>query len=59
MTGPVFGWDRFVERVLPRVPLGRWGEAGDFGGIAVYLASPAAAYHTGDTIVIDGGYLVF
>ena len=59
MTGSVFGWDRFVERVLPRVPLGRWGEPGDFGGIAVYLASRASAYHTGDTFVIDGGYLVF
>jgi NAD(P)-dependent dehydrogenase (short-subunit alcohol dehydrogenase family) len=59
MTAPVLGWDRFVERVLPRVPLGRWGEPADFGGMAVYLASDASRYHTGDTIVIDGGYQVF
>jgi len=49
----------YVERVLPRIPARRWGEPADFAGIAVYLASDAAAYHTGDTIVIDGGYQVF
>jgi NAD(P)-dependent dehydrogenase (short-subunit alcohol dehydrogenase family) len=49
----------FAEKVLPRVPMRRWGDPADFGGIAVYLASDAAKYHTGDTFVIDGGYLVF
>jgi NAD(P)-dependent dehydrogenase (short-subunit alcohol dehydrogenase family) len=59
MTAPAFGWDRFVEKVLPRVPMRRWGRPDDFGGVAVYLASDAAAYHTGDTFVIDGGYTIF
>jgi NAD(P)-dependent dehydrogenase (short-subunit alcohol dehydrogenase family) len=59
MTERAFHWDRFVERVLPRVPMRRWGVPGDFGAIAVYLASDASAYHTGDTFVIDGGYAVF
>ncbi|HEY1632296.1 MAG TPA: SDR family oxidoreductase [Rhizomicrobium sp.] len=49
----------FTEKVMPRVPMRRWGEPADFGGIAVYLASDASKYHTGDTFVIDGGYLVF
>jgi NAD(P)-dependent dehydrogenase (short-subunit alcohol dehydrogenase family) len=49
----------FTAKVLPRVPMRRWGEPADFGGIAVYLASDASTYHTGDTFVIDGGYLVF
>ena len=49
----------FTEKVLPRVPMRRWGKPEDFGGIAVYLASDAAAYHTGDTFVIDGGYVIF
>ena len=56
---PAFGWDRFVEKVLPRVPQRRWGTPEDFGGIAVYLASPASSYHTGDVITIDGGYAIF
>ncbi len=49
----------FREKVLPRVPMRRWGEPSDFGGIAVYLASDASKYHTGDTFVIDGGYRIF
>ncbi|HYC44392.1 MAG TPA: SDR family NAD(P)-dependent oxidoreductase [Burkholderiales bacterium] len=56
MTADAFAYDKFVEKVLPRVPLRRWGTPEDFGGIAVYLASDASAYHTGDSIVIDGGY---
>ena len=59
MTSAVFGWDRFVDKVLPRVPMRRWGRPDDFGGLAVYLASPASSYHTGDVITIDGGYHSF
>jgi NAD(P)-dependent dehydrogenase (short-subunit alcohol dehydrogenase family) len=59
MTERALHWDRFVERVLPRVPARRWGVPDDFGAIAVYLASDASAYHTGDTFVIDGGYAIF
>ncbi len=40
------------------VPLGRMGEAEDLAGSAVFLASPDAAYITGQRIVIDGGVLV-
>jgi NAD(P)-dependent dehydrogenase (short-subunit alcohol dehydrogenase family) len=49
----------FQEKVIVRVPMRRWGTPADFGGIAVYLASDASKYHTGDTFIIDGGYLVF
>lgn len=59
MTAPAFGWDRFVDNVMPRVPMRRWGVASDFGGLAVYLASSASSYHTGDIITIDGGYHSF
>ena len=34
-------------------------EAKDFAGIAVYLASDASRFHTGDSFVIDGGYTIF
>lgn len=59
MTAGAFSWDRFVEKVLPRVPMRRWGRPDDFGGLAVYLASTASTYHTGDVITIDGGYHSF
>ncbi len=56
MTDRMLGSERFDARNLPRMPLGRYGVAEDFGGIAVYLASDASRYHTGDVIRIDGGY---
>jgi NAD(P)-dependent dehydrogenase (short-subunit alcohol dehydrogenase family) len=40
---------------LARIPLGRIGEPDDIGGIAVFLASRAGAFITGQTIVADGG----
>ncbi|WP_419469296.1 SDR family NAD(P)-dependent oxidoreductase [Candidatus Frankia alpina] len=51
--------ERFTERVLPRMPMRRWGRPEDFAGIAVYLASPASGFHTGDSILLDGGYAAF
>jgi NAD(P)-dependent dehydrogenase (short-subunit alcohol dehydrogenase family) len=59
MTAGAFGWQTFVDKVLPRVPLRRWGDPADFGGLAVYLAGRASGYHTGDVITIDGGYHSF
>ena len=59
MTAAAQGSDVFNDKVIRRVPAGRWGEPADFSGIAVYLASDASKFHTGDTFVIDGGYTVF
>jgi len=51
--------EKFAAAVLPRIPARRWGQIDDFGGIAVYLASDASAYATGEQFVIDGGYTKF
>jgi NAD(P)-dependent dehydrogenase (short-subunit alcohol dehydrogenase family) len=59
MTEKTLNWEKFREKVLPRVPLRRWGRPEDFGAIAVYLVSDASGYHTGDTFLIDGGYSLF
>jgi hypothetical protein len=59
MTERVTTDDAFQKKVLPRVPLRRWGTGEDFSGLAVYLASDASAYHTGDCFTIDGGYGCF
>ena len=59
MTSAGLADERFHERVMPRVPVRRWGSPDDIGGVAVYLASAASSYHTGDVLRIDGGYLKF
>ncbi len=59
MTTEKFANPRFAGNVKPRIPMRRWGAAADFGGIAVYLMSDASAWHTGDDILIDGGYTLF
>ena len=59
MTQQLVANETFYHKVMPRIPMRRWGRGEDFGGIAVYLLSPAAQYHTGDTFVIDGGYSLF
>jgi len=47
------------ERVLSRSPTGRWGEADDHCGIAVFLASAASDFVTGTAIPVDGGYSIY
>lgn len=59
MTAPLQAWDSFNEKAIGRVPMRRWGEPEDFGGIAVYLASDASRFHSGDSFVIDGAYSIF
>ncbi len=59
MTAGAMGSKLFEEKVLKRIPQRRWGQPSDFSGVAVYLASDASAYHTGDVLMIDGGYSAF
>ena len=47
-----------LKKRLETTPLRRIGEPGDIGGIAAFLASPAAAYITGQVIVADGGVTI-
>lgn len=59
LTEKLQGWEKFNNAVIARTPVGRWGEGEDFSAIAAYLASDASRFHTGDAIVIDGGYTIF
>jgi 2-dehydro-3-deoxy-D-gluconate 5-dehydrogenase len=43
--------------ILGRIPAGRWGEASDIGGAAVFLASRASDYMHGAILPVDGGWL--
>jgi len=59
MTQGLQAWDKFNEQVIGRVPMRRWGDPEDFSAIAVYFASDASRFHTGDSVVIDGGYTIY
>ena len=45
------------QAILDRIPAGRWGDASDMGGAAVFLASSAANYVHGAVLNVDGGWL--
>lgn len=45
------------QAILDRIPAGRWGEAADIAGAAVYLCTPAAKYVHGAVLNVDGGWL--
>ncbi len=48
--------DRSAD-IVARTPLGRWGRTDDVTGAALFLAGPDAAFITGVTLPVDGGYL--
>jgi NAD(P)-dependent dehydrogenase (short-subunit alcohol dehydrogenase family) len=45
------------QRALDRTPMGRWGRLDELVGAAIFLASPAARFVTGETLRVDGGFL--
>lgn len=59
MTAPLMGWEKFIRSTTDRTPVRRWGVPDDFASAAVFLADPTQRFHTGDCLVIDGGYSIF
>ena len=46
------------DRGVARIPLGRYGQPEEAAKLALFLASPAASYITGETVIADGGFVV-
>ncbi|MFI9811776.1 SDR family NAD(P)-dependent oxidoreductase [Saccharothrix variisporea] len=59
MIAPFLADEKFVDRVIRRIPQRRWGRPEDLAGLAVFLAGPASGYVTGAEFVVDGGYTLF
>ena len=58
VTQPLVDDKERYAGITARIPLGRWGKPEDLGGVAVFLASDASDYLTGQIIFVDGGWLV-
>lgn len=59
LTSAMLSSEGVSNAILPRVPARRWGQPADLAGAAVYLAGDGSRYHSGDVLVIDGGYRLF
>lgn len=58
MTEGTFANPEWTAPMLARTPLGRLGEADDIAQAIAFLASPAASWITGQTLIVDGGYTI-
>ena len=56
LTADVVGDEQFDMLIKAFCPMGRWGKEGELDGIAIYLASDASSFCTGQLINIDGGW---
>jgi 2-dehydro-3-deoxy-D-gluconate 5-dehydrogenase len=57
MTEAAFQDEERYQWMLSRIPLGRFGTPQDIGNAALFLASPASDYITGEVLFIDGGWM--
>ena len=60
MTAPVrtTAMKPMNDEILARTPAGRWGQADEVAGTAIYLAGRGSDFVTGETIRVDGGYAI-
>ena len=56
LTEGLRGNERIRARLLEQTPIGRFAQPNEVVGAAIFLASPAAEYITGQTIYVDGGW---
>ena len=45
------------QAFVSKIPMGRWGELEEIGGVTLFLASDASSFVTGAGILVDGGWL--
>ena len=58
MTAPMAHFPELLDAEVAHIPMGRLGAPTDIVGAVQFLASSAAGYVTGHTLVVDGGYLL-
>jgi hypothetical protein len=51
--------ERFYDSTRRRTPARRWADPAEFEALAAFLADPTLTFHTGNEVVVDGGYTIF
>jgi NAD(P)-dependent dehydrogenase (short-subunit alcohol dehydrogenase family) len=59
LARPGMSNEKFFRATVARTPVRRWADPIEYADVAVFLADPAITFHTGDTVVVDGGYTIF
>ncbi|HET9078420.1 MAG TPA: SDR family oxidoreductase [Acidimicrobiales bacterium] len=59
LTAPARQHEKFLTNTTNRTPVRRWATPHDFEAVGAFLLDPSISFHTGDSIVVDGGYTVY
>ncbi|MFM7755245.1 MAG: SDR family oxidoreductase, partial [Actinomycetota bacterium] len=59
LAGPAYANETFREVTTRRTPVRRWADPAEFRAVGAFLADPTLTFHTGQELVVDGGYTVF
>lgn len=59
LAAPAYASERFRDATIRRTPVRRWADPAEMGPAAAFLADPTTTFHTGDAVVVDGGYTAF
>ena len=59
LTEPARSYEKFLTNTTNRTPVRRWATPADFETVGAFLCDPTIGFHTGDALVVDGGYTVF
>jgi NAD(P)-dependent dehydrogenase (short-subunit alcohol dehydrogenase family) len=49
----------FMAATVARTPVRRWAEADEYHEVAAFLADPKLTFHTGNEVIVDGGYTIY
>ncbi|SEA62241.1 MULTISPECIES: SDR family oxidoreductase [unclassified Mycobacterium] len=59
MNTQLYANERFRQTTMARTPARRWAEPEEFHEMAAFLADPKHTFHTGNEVIVDGGYTIF
>lgn len=59
LAGPAYANETFRQVTTKRTPVRRWADPAEYRSVGAFLADPTLTFHTGQELVVDGGYTIF